>query len=94
MLEILKKSSKKQRIDQNNEEDIYFKLGKSHSVESFQSKFMIPRFLKYPCLKGQGYSCFSEAILEDFNLRGKLNSFEIPWYTRKVYSQFLSTLGL
>ena len=56
----------------------YLKLGIGHTVKSFQSKFIDPRYLKYSCLKGQGYSCFSEAILGDFDLRGKLTSFEIP----------------
>ena len=57
---------------------LHFKLRISSSVESFQSKFIIPRYLKQSCLKGKGHSCFSDAILEEFDLRGKFNSFEIP----------------
>ena len=36
----------------------YFRLGIGNSFENFQSKFIVPRYLKYSCLKGQGYSCF------------------------------------
>ena len=39
----------------------YFKMGIGSSVESFYSKFIVPRYLKYSRLKGQGYSCFSES---------------------------------
>ena len=83
MLETFKKSSKTgDRFTaisdlQNKEERVYFKLGIVNSVDSFQSKFIVPRYLKYSCLKGQGYSCFFEAIFEDFDLRGKVNSFEL-----------------
>ena len=37
---------------------LYFRLGTGNSFENFQSKFIVPRCLKYSCLKGQGYSCF------------------------------------
>ena len=65
MSEILKKSSKTgdqfTAISdlQNNEEHVLFQAGNGHSVESFQSKLIVPRYLKYSCLKGQGYFCFS-----------------------------------
>ena len=60
MLEILKKLSKTgDRFTaisdlQNNEE-----LGIGNLIKSFQSKSIVPRYLKYSCLKGQGYSYFS-----------------------------------
>ena len=65
MPEILKKSSKTgDRFTaisdlQNNVERVYFKLGIGNSVESFQNKFIVPRYLRHSCLKGQGYFCFS-----------------------------------
>ena len=37
---------------------LYFRLGKGNSFENFQSKFIVPRYLKYSCLKSQGYSYF------------------------------------
>ena len=35
-----------------------FRLGIGNSVESFQNEFIVPRYLRYSCLKGQGYFCF------------------------------------
>ena len=37
---------------------LYFRLGIGNSYESFQSKIIVPRYLKHSFLKGQGYSCF------------------------------------
>ena len=69
-LVILKKSSKKgDRFTatsdlRNNEDAFYFELGiGTDSIKSFQSKFIVPRYLEYSCIKGQGHSCFSEINL-------------------------------
>ena len=84
MLEILKKSSKTgDRLTaisdlQNNAERVYFKLGIGISVESFQSKFIVPRYLKYFVSRDKDTPAFLKAILEDFDLRGKLNFSKIP----------------
>ena len=51
----------------NNEERVLFQTG--NSVKSFLRKFIVRRYLKYSYLKGQGCSCFSEAILKEFDLR-------------------------
>ena len=67
MLEILKMSSKtgdrsKAIPDlQNNEECFYFKLRIGNLIKSYKSKSMVHRYQSYSCLKGQGYSCFSES---------------------------------
>ena len=37
---------------ENNEKCVYFRLGIGKSVESFWSKFIVPRYLKYFCLIG------------------------------------------
>ena len=72
----------------------YFKLGIGHSVESFQTKFLVPRYLIYSCLKRQGYSCCSEAILEDFDLlRGQLNSLNFNGFSRNGFLKYLPTLN-
>ena len=39
----------------------YFQMGIGNSNKSFQSKFIVRRYLKYSWLKGQGYSCYSES---------------------------------
>ena len=90
MLEIIKTSSKtrdrcKANSDlQNKRERFLLKLGIGNSVEIFKIKLKVPRYRKYSCPKGQGYSCLSEAILEEFDLPGKLKSFEIICIYDKV----------
>ena len=74
MLEIIKMSSKTRdqctaNSDlQKKKEHFLLKLGIGYSVEIFKIKLKVPRYRKHSCLKGQGYSCLSEAILEDFDL--------------------------
>ena len=66
MPEILKKSSKTEginlqpiQISKTMWSVFYFRLGIGNSVESFQNEFIVPRYLKHSCRKGQGYFCFS-----------------------------------
>ena len=54
------------------------KLGIDNSFDSFENIRIVSRYLKYSCFKGQGYSAFLQALLEDFHLHGKMNSFETP----------------
>ena len=57
----------------------YSKLGIVNSVEKFDGMFKVPRYLKRLVSRDKDIpACFSERIREDFDLRGKLNSFEIP----------------
>ena len=65
MPEILKRSSKQGfnlqpfQIFKTMWSVFYFRLGIGNSVEGFQNEFIVPRYLRYSCLKGQGYFCFS-----------------------------------
>ena len=43
----------------NNVERVLLQVGNRHSVEGFQNEFIVPRYLRHSCLKGQGYFCFS-----------------------------------
>ena len=64
MPEILKKSPKIEdqfraiQIFKTMRSEFYFRLGKGNSAESSQSKFIVPIYLKYSCLKGKGSSAF------------------------------------
>ena len=49
-----------------------------NSVESFQSKFKVPRDLNILVSRDKDNAAFLQRILENFELHGKLNSFEIP----------------
>ena len=79
------KSRQKQGIDlqpfqifKTTSSVFYFKLGIGKLVESFQSKFIVPRYLKYFVSRDKDTPAFLKAILEELDLRGKLNSSEIP----------------
>ena len=65
MPEILKKASKTGHQFtaisdlQYNKERVLFQAGKRHLSRKFSDKFIVPRYPKYCCRKGQGYFCFS-----------------------------------
>ena len=56
----------------------YSKLGLGNSLESFQRKFIVPRYLNILVSRYKNTPAFLKAILEDIDLREKLKSFEMP----------------
>ena len=84
VLKILKKSSKQEielqpcQIFKTIRSMYYFKLGMGNSAESFQSKFIVCRYLNILVSRDKDTSVFLQTVLVDIDLCGKLNSFANP----------------
>ena len=92
MPEILKKLQKpgKQpfQIFKTTKRVFYFRLGIGKSVKSFQSKFIVPRYPKYSCLKGLLF------CKEFLNYMESWIPLKFSEFTGNIYSQFLGTWAL